>query len=102
MVVVREYPGLEAEARQTIRRVGVNQRMPGFEMLIKALVIVRVEHRINLPELIKEVENNMSVVPSIAPVITDKSPVEQLMMEAIRSVGDDSENPLEFIKSILV
>lgn len=100
-VWVKDYPGLLAKARHTIREIGVNERMPGFEMLIKALVIIKVIPNITEEQLLEVVECNMSLIPSISPVITKKSPVEHWMLEAVRSIGDDSKTPLEFVKNLL-
>ena len=47
-VKVKDYPGLVMKATEAVRLKRINPALPGYEMLIKAIVIYMVEGPTNL------------------------------------------------------
>ncbi len=99
MCKVKNYPGLYMKAREAVRTTGINPAMPGHEMLIRAIVICKVQ---GLENLYNEVASEMSVVPG-QKTLTEKEeerhPVKQMILEAMRSVGI-KDNVKVFIEEV--
>lgn len=87
MCRMNEYPGLYLQTQQLLRLDGLNPSMPGYELLRKAIVIYKIEGWDK--NIFKKVAKEVDVVPSISPVVTNKHPVEQWMLEALKAVGND-------------
>lgn len=86
MCKMNEYPGLYLQTQELLRMDGLNPSMPGYELLRKAIVICKIEGWDK--NLFRKVEKEVDVVPSISPVVTDKHPVEQWMIEALKAIGN--------------
>ena len=87
MCRMSDYPGLYTKAKELVRVTGINSAMPGYEMLIKAIVIYNVQGG---DDLYNAVAEEMSVVPGQRPLTAneeDRHPVKQRILEAMRSVG---------------
>ena len=87
MCRMSDYPGLYTKAKELVRVTGINSAMPGYEMLIKAIVIYNVQGG---DDLYNKVAEEMSVVPGQRPLTAneeDRHPVKQRILEAMRSVG---------------
>lgn len=99
MCKMSEYPGLYMKAKELVRVTGINSAMPGYEMLTKAIVIYNVQGG---DDLYNAVEEEMSVVPGQRPLTVneeDRHPVEQRILEAMRSAGID-DNVKGFIADL--
>ena len=83
MCKMSDYSGLYMKTAENLRHEGIKQDMPGFELLRKAIVICKIE---GIDDILDKIQNE-TLIPDIKPVITEKSPAEQWMVEAIRSVG---------------
>lgn len=99
MCKMSEYPGLYMKAKELVRVTGINSAMPGYEMLTKAIVIYNVQGG---DDLYNAVAEEMSVVPGQRPLTVneeDRHPVEQRILEAMRSAGID-DNVKGFIADL--
>lgn len=99
MCRMSDYPGLYMKAKELVRVTGINSAMPGYEMLTKAIVIYNVQGG---DDLYNAVEEEMSVVPGQRPLTAneeDRHPVEQRILEAMRSAGID-DNVKGFIADL--
>lgn len=99
MCRMSDYPGLYMKAKELVRVTGINSAMPGYEMLIKAIVIYNVQGG---DDLYNAVAEEMSVVPGQRPLTVneeDRHPVEQRILEAMRSAGRD-DNVKGFIADL--
>ena len=100
MCRVKDYPGLYLKAREAVRLMGINPEMPGYEMLITGIVIYKVEG----PELLYEkVADEISVVPGQKPLDKreeERHPVQQWMTEAMKSVGIDYDDVINFVAEL--
>lgn len=99
MCRMSDYPGLYMKAKELVRVTGINSAMPGYEMLIKAIVIYNVQGG---DDLYNAVAEEMSVVPGQRPLTVneeDRHPVEQRILEAMRSAGID-DNVKGFIADL--
>jgi len=88
---MKEYPGLYLKAREVVRTTGINSEMPGYEMLVKAIVIYKVQ---GTKELYQNVADASSVVPCRTPLTAgeeERHPVKQQILESMRSVGIEEE-----------
>ena len=105
MCKIRDYAPLYTKATAELRHQGLNAKMPGYEMLKVAIVVFKVkgnEYIFNEEKdlFFQEVENSMtSPVPSINPVVTDRHPIEQWILEALRERGIE-DSAISFIKDI--
>lgn len=97
MCKIKDYPGLYVKAREQVRLTGIKSEMPGYEMLIKAAVIYKVEGNENLYD---KVAQECSVIPNQGPLLKDRHPVEQMLIEAMRSIGIGYNNVLTFVAEI--
>ena len=99
MCKIKDYPGLYMKGKEAVRSIGINPAMPGYEMLIKAIVICKVQ---GTKDLYNEVANEMSVVPGQKPLTEkeeERHPVKQMILEAMRSVGIE-DNVKMFIQEL--
>ena len=106
MCKIRDYSGLYMKVSEELRYEGLNPKIPGYEMLKVAIVVYNVNGNKHIStqreedEFYTEVEASLSSpVPSINPVVTDRHPVKQWMLEALREKGID-DSPLFFIEDI--
>ncbi len=99
MCRISDYPGLYMKAKGIVRTTGIKPTMPGCEMLVRAIVICKVQGTKNL---YNAVANESSVVPSqkdLTPEEEERHPVKQMILEAMRSVGIE-ENVKYFIEEL--
>ena len=99
MCRISDYPGLYLKAKEIVRSTGIKPIMPGHEMLIRAIVICKVQGTKNL---YNAVANESSVVPALkdlTPEEEERHPVKQMILEAMRSVGIE-ENVKYFIEEL--
>ena len=100
MCKVKNYPGLYLKAKETVRLTGINPEMPGYEMLITAIVIYKAEGTEHLYEKVAE---EISLVPG-QKTLDEKEqrrhPVEQWMTEAMKSIGIDYDNVISFVEEL--
>ena len=100
MCRISDYPGLYMKAKEIVRSTGIKPIMPGHEMLIRAIVICKVQGTKNL---YNAVANESSVVPALkdlTPEEEERHPVKQMILEAMRSVGIE-ENVKYFIEELV-
>ena len=99
-IKMREYPGLYMKALEIVRATGISSEMPGYEMLVKAIVIYKVQ---GIKELYQNVAEASSVVPSQKPLTSgeeERHPVKQRILESMRSVGIEEDDVKSFIKEL--
>lgn len=99
-VKVKDYPGLVMKATEAVRLKRINPALPGYEMLIKAIVIYIVEGPTNLYD---NVADETSVIPGLKPLTEgeeERHPVKQYILEAMRSVGNTEEDVKGFIADL--
>ena len=99
MCRICEYPGLYMKSKELVRMTGISPAMPGHEMLIRAIVICKVQGMKNLYAAVAE---EMSVVPVQKPLTAkeeERHPVKQRILEAMRSVGIEDDVKL-FIEEL--
>ena len=97
---MQEYPGLYLKAKEAVRLAGINPEMPGYEMLVKAIVIYKVEGSERLYEKVAE---QSSVVPFQRPLgenAQKRHPVQQMILEAVKSVGIDFEDVMLLVEEL--
>lgn len=97
MCKIKDYPGLYTKAREQVRLTGIRPEMPGYEMLIKAAVIYKVEGK---EKLYDKVAKECSVIPSQHPLLKDRHPVQQLLTEAMKSIGIQYDDVITFVAEI--
>lgn len=97
MCKMKNFPQMYEKARVIVRLTGINPEMPGYEMLIKAIVTYKVDGPENL---LNNIAKETSVIPSLKPLEKDRHPVEQMMIEAMRSIGCNHDSVLIFIKEL--
>lgn len=91
MCKMSEYPGLYMKAKEMVRTTKINPVMPGCEMLVKAIVICKVEGTDNIYNAVAE---EMSVIPGqecLTSKEEERHPVKQMILEAMRSVGIEDD-----------
>lgn len=104
MCKIADYPGWYSKAKEILRREGIDPTMPGYEFLRRALVIYKVEDKIDKKELFKQIKEGV-VVPANKGMqfkeeeAKERDEVEQWIIEAIRSAGIDLPI-LEYIKQL--
>ena len=100
MCKMKDYSGLYLKAKEAVRLTGINPEMAGYEMLVKAIVIYKVDG----PErLYEKVAEQCSVIPYQKPLgenAQKRHPVEQLIVEAVKSVGIEFEELMLFIDDL--
>ena len=100
MCKMKDYPGLYIKAKEVVRLTGINPEIPGYEMLITAIVIYKVEG----PELLYEkVAEEISVVPGQKPLDKkeeERHPVQQWMTEAMKSIGIDYDDVITLVAEL--
>ena len=99
MCRMKDYPGLYLKAKGIVRTTGISNAMPGCEMLVRAIVICKVQGTKNL---YNAVANESSVVPALkdlTPEEEERHPVKQMILESMRSVGIE-ENVKYFIEEL--
>ena len=96
MCKIKDYPGLYAKAMEKVRLTGIKSTMPGYEMLIKAIVIYKVDGK---KDLYQHVAEESSVVPSNH-TPAGMHPVEQILMEAMRSIGINYDKVMTFVEEL--
>ena len=94
-VKVKDYPGLVMKATEAVRLKRINPALPGYEMLIKAIVIYMVEGPTNLYD---NVADETSVIPGLKPLTEGEE--KQYILEAMRSVGNTEEDVKGFIADL--
>lgn len=100
MCRISDYPGLYMKAKEIVRTTGISPAMPGNEMLIRAIVICKIQ---GVTDLYNEVAEEMSVVPCQKPLTAgeeERHPVKQRILESMRSVGIEDEDVKSFIKEL--
>lgn len=100
MCKIAEYPQYYSAADYQLRNLGMNRSMPGYELLKRGIVNCVVEKNIAKEQLLKNVKKGV-VIPMKNLPKNGRDAAEQLMLEAIKSIG--IEIPVyEFVKQIAV
>ena len=105
MCRIKDYAPLYTKAAGELRHQGLNSEMPGFEILKVAIVVYKVRGNAYIPDKDKndffdEVESSMtSPVPSINPVVTERHPIEQWILETLREKGIE-DSAMSFIEDM--
>lgn len=105
MCRIKDYAPLYTKAAGELRHQGLNPEMPGFEILKVAIVVYKVMGNTYISDEEKkiffdEVESSMiSPVPSINPVVTERHPVEQWILETLREKGIE-DSAMSFIEDM--
>lgn len=97
---VKDYPGILSKAQAIVRTTGINPTMPGYEMLVKAVVIAKVQK--STQNIYNQVAIQSSVVPAFKPLTEseeERHPVKQMILESMRSAGIESDVKF-FIKEL--
>ena len=100
MCKMKDYPGLYIKAKEVVRLTGINPEIPGYEMLITAIVIYKVE---GAKLLYEKVAEEISVVPGQKPLDKKEEkrhPVEQWMTEAMKSIGIDYDDVITLVAEL--
>ena len=74
-------------AEEFLRRAGMSKLLPGYEYLKLAAVLSKEKNIADEGELIDEVSQQASIVVGKREVIKERGPIEQAMIEAIRSIS---------------
>lgn len=99
MCRVKDYPGLYMKAKEAVRVAGINPAMPGHEMLVRAVVICKIQ---GTKDLYNATARETSVIPALknlSPEEEERHPIKQLILEAMRSAGIE-ENVKFFIQDL--
>lgn len=90
-------------AEEYLRRIGMSKQLPGFEYLRLAAVISKEKNITDEKELINEVKKQASIIVGKREVVKKRGPVEQAMIEAIRSVSptDIKITLMDFVDRII-
>ena len=100
MCRISDYPGLYMKAKEIVRTTKISPAMPGHEMLIRAIVICKVQGKKNL---YNAVADELSVIPALkdlTPEEEERHPVKQMILEAMRSVGIEDDSVKLFIQEL--
>lgn len=100
MCRISDYPGLYMKAKEIVRTTKISPAMPGHEMLIRAIVICKVQGTKNL---YNAVADELSVIPALkdlTPEEEERHPVKQMILEAMRSVGIEDDSVKLFIQEL--
>lgn len=105
MCKIKDYAALYTKAAGELRHQGLNSEMPGFEILKVAIVVFKVLGNTcvldkDKEEFFNEVQSSMtSPIPSINPVVTDRQPIEQWILETLREKGIE-DSAMSFIEDM--
>jgi len=92
MCRIANYPKLYIKANEILRVEGLKPDMPGYELLKRAIVIYKVEGNEDKDKFFEEVQKGIVIPANKYVSLKNKDgrkQVEQLMIEAIKSVGID-------------
>jgi len=87
MVNMSDYPAFFSKTIELLRYEGIKKGTPGYELLIRAIVICKVEGSKNLYE---KVSKQRVLIPFTEVDLTkkqDRTPAEQWMIEALKGEG---------------
>lgn len=104
MCETKEYESLYLKTEQLLRLEGLNATMPGYEIAKRAIVMYKIDGKeyedYEKNKFYEEVRLSMSSpIPSINPVITNRHPVEQWILELLRGHGIE-DSAMSFVKDI--
>lgn len=99
MCKISEYPGLYMKSKGIIRTTGISPAMPGYEMLVRAVVICKIQGSKNLYNAVAEESSVVPALKDLTPEEEERHPVKQMILEAMRSVGIE-ENVKYFIEEL--
>ncbi len=105
MCKIKDYAPLYTKAGGVLRHQGLNSQMPGFEILKVAIVVYKVRGNKYIADkdkedFFEEVQLSMtSPIPSINPVVTDRHPIEQWILETLREKGIE-DSAMSFIEDM--
>ena len=88
------------KAKEIVRTTKISPAMPGHEMLIREIVICKVQGTKNL---YNAVADELSVIPALkdlTPEEEERHPVKQMILEAMRSVGIEDDSVKLFIQEL--
>lgn len=99
MCKISDYPGLYMKAKGIVRTTGIKPTMPGCEMLIRAIVICKIQGTKNLYNAVADESSVVPALKDLTPEEEERHPVKQMILEAMRSVGIE-ENVKYFIEEL--
>ena len=100
MCRISDYPGLYMKAKEIVRTTKISPAMPGHEMLIRAIVICKVQGTKNLYNAVAEESSVVPALKNLTPEEEERHPVKQMILEAMRSVGIEDDSVKLFIQEL--
>lgn len=100
MCKISEYPGLYMKAKEIVRTTKISPAMPGHEMLIRAIVICKVQGTKNLYNAVADESSVVPALKDLTPEEEERHPVKQMILEAMRSVGIEDDSVKLFIQEL--
>lgn len=97
MCKMKNHPQMYNRAREMVRSTGINPEMPGYEMLIKAIVTYKVDGPENI---YANIAKETSVIPAQKDLEKNQHPVKQMMTESMKSIGSKQNDVMVFIKKL--
>ncbi len=100
MCRMKDYPGLYLKAKGIVRTTGINPIMPGCEMLVRAIVICKIQGTKNLYNAVASESSVVPALKDLTPEEEERHPVKQMILEAMRSVGIEDDSVKLFIQEL--
>lgn len=100
MCRISDYPGLYMKAKEIVRTTKISPAMPGHEMLIRAIVICKVQGTKNLYNAVADESSVVPALKDLTPEEEERHPVKQMILEAMRSVGIEDDSVKLFIQEL--
>ncbi len=100
MCRISDYPGLYMKAKEIVRTTKISPAMPGHEMLIRAIVICKVQGTKNLYNAVADESSVVPALKNLTPEEEERHPVKQMILEAMRSVGIEDDSVKLFIQEL--
>lgn len=100
MCRISDYPGLYMKAKEIVRTTKISPAMPGHEMLIRAIVICKVQGTKNLYNAVADESSVIPALKDLTPEEEERHPVKQMILEAMRSEGIEDDSVKLFIQEL--
>lgn len=99
MCKISDYPGLYSKVSELFRREGIDQSMPGYEFLRRAVIIYKIDNEKDILKICNKIEMQGITIPCNKCLIKERNPIEQHMVEALKRAEIDISVE-SFIKQI--
>ena len=100
MCKINDYPGLYMRAKEIVRTTRISPAMPGHEMLIRAIVICKVQGTENLYNVVADESSVVPALKDLTPEEEERHPVKQMILETMRSVGIEENSVKLFVQEL--